>query len=388
MFKVVGVFIWVSLIAALLAGLHYYLWIRLGRDLALSLYWSEALGIALIVSAFLLPVGMGISRVVSRPWVDQFAFVAYVWMGFVFFLLLSLGVLELPRGIVHTLALWDSNDGVSVARFLAAFSFIGASLVALSALRGASGTPSIKKFTLPMDRLPETMNGTTVVQLSDVHVGPTIKRPRIEALVREVNALDPDLIVITGDLVDGSVADLRDSVAPLANLSSKYGTFFVTGNHEYYSGVDSWVRELESLGIRVLRNECISIGEGAASFDLAGVDDATARFFGNGHGADYDKALANHDSNKALVFLAHQPRQIYKLENADIDLMLTGHTHGGQIWPFGFLVRLVQPYLAGMVQHNGINLYVSRGAGYWGPPMRFKAPAEISHFTLESSAIV
>jgi predicted MPP superfamily phosphohydrolase len=309
-------------------------------------------------------------------------------MGFVFFLLLGLGFLELPRGIFHTLALWDSNDGTSVARILAILSLVGASLVAMNALRGAAGIPTIKKFTLTLDRLPVEMNGTTVVQLSDVHVGPTIKRPRIEALVQEVNSLNPDLVVITGDLVDGSVADLRDSVAPLANLRSRYGTFFVTGNHEYYSGVDSWVRELESLGIRVLRNECVSIGEGEASFDLAGVDDATARFFGNGHGADYDKALENHNSSKALVFLAHQPRQVYKIENTDIDLMLTGHTHGGQIWPFGFLVRVVQPYLAGMVRHKGINLYISRGVGYWGPPMRLKAPAEISHFTLESSVPV
>ncbi len=172
----------------------------------------------------------------------------------------------------------------------------------------------------------------TIVQLSDIHVGPTIHRDFIETIVRQTNALNPDLIAITGDLVDGSVEDLAEHVAPLAQLRAKHGVFFVTGNHEYYSGAEEWCTELRRLGVRVLRNERVSIGEPSDSFDLAGTDDHSAKGFGEGHGEDLPKALGGRDPARELVLLAHQPKTILQAQHHGVGLQLSGHTHGGQIW--------------------------------------------------------
>jgi uncharacterized protein len=197
----------------------------------------------------------------------------------------------------------------------------------------------------------------------------------------------PDVVAITGDLVDGTVDELRDAVAPLGSLKAKYGVFFVTGNHEYFSGARAWVEELSRIGIRVLRNERVSIGEVGAAFDLAGVDDRSARRFSDdGHGEDLAKALSGRDEARAVVLLAHQPRTVLDAAAFGVDLQLSGHTHGGQIWPFGALVRLQQQFLAGLARHRDTLIYVSRGTGYWGPPMRLFAPAEITQIVLRSAA--
>jgi predicted MPP superfamily phosphohydrolase len=184
--------------------------------------------------------------------------------------------------------------------------------------------------------------------------------------------------VITGDLVDGSVEQLGALTAPLKELHAKDGVFFVTGNHEYYSGVDEWLAYLGELGIRVLRNERVPVGP----IDLAGVDDWSARSFGHGHGADLSKALAGRDKERPVVLLAHQPQAIVEAEQHGVDLQLSGHTHGGQMFPWVYAVKLVTPYVAGLYQHKTSALYVSRGTGYWGPPVRVGAPAEITHLTL------
>jgi predicted MPP superfamily phosphohydrolase len=175
-------------------------------------------------------------------------------------------------------------------------------------------------------------------------------------------------------------------VEPLAKLRARYGVFFVTGNHEYYSGVDDWLAELERLGVRPLRNERVALGDRGASIDLAGVDDQSARGFGPGHGADYAKALGGAEPDRELILLAHQPSQIIHAARAGVGLQLSGHTHGGQIWPFGALVRLNQPYIAGLHRHDDrTQIYVSRGTGYWGPPMRLFCPAEITKVVLSTT---
>jgi len=218
-----------------------------------------------------------------------------------------------------------------------------------------------------------------------VHVGPTIGRTFIEQIVAQANAANPDVIAITGDLVDGSVEELREHVAPLAQLKARYGVYFVTGNHEYYSGAQAWCEELERLGIRVLRNERVSIGGADASFDLAGIDDAHAHQFGNGHGADLARAVLGRDPSRELVLLAHQPRAVFEAVEHGVGLQLSGHTHGGQIWPWTYLVRLQQPVVAGLARFSDTQVYVSRGTGYWGPPMRLAAPAEITRVTLRTA---
>lgn len=199
--------------------------------------------------------------------------------------------------------------------------------------------------------------------------------------MRRTNALEPDVIAITGDLVDGTVEDLREHVAPLAGLRAKHGVYFVTGNHEYYSGVDAWIAELSRIGVRVLRNERVEIRVGDDAIDLAGVDDFSARRV-PGHGPDLKRALEGRDPARELILLAHQPRAIEEASRLGVGLQLSGHTHGGQIWPWTYLVYLQQPYVSGLHRHGDAQVYVSRGTGYWGPPMRLGADAEITKLTL------
>jgi hypothetical protein len=203
-------------------------------------------------------------------------------------------------------------------------------------------------------------------------------------MVDAVNALNPDIVAITGDLVDGSVRKLKEHVAPLEQLKSRYGSYFVTGNHEYYSGADPWCQELSDLGIRVLRNERVSIGDGEASFDLAGIDDHEARRFGRP--PDLARAVAGRDPNRELILLAHQPRAGFEADKHGVGLQLSGHTHGGQIWPWTYLVYLQQPIVAGLSRIGRTQVYVSRGTGYWGPPLRLYAPPEITKIVLECGA--
>jgi uncharacterized protein len=222
------------------------------------------------------------------------------------------------------------------------------------------------------------------VQLSDLHVGLTIDRDFVQRVVDRSNALAPDLIVLTGDLIDGQVAELSDDIAPLADLKATNGVYAVTGNHEYYSGADPWIAHLTTLGIKYLRNQLVSIGDDAGSFDLAGIDDYTAHKFA-GHGADLAQALNNRDPSRGLVLLAHQPRQIYAAAAAKVPLVLSGHTHGGQVWPWHFIVKVQQDgLLAGQYQFGSTTLYVNRGCGYWGPPIRLAADLEIAVITLRS----
>jgi len=219
-----------------------------------------------------------------------------------------------------------------------------------------------------------------IVQLTDIHVGPTIGRTFMDDLVRKTNALEPDVIAITGDLVDGSVAELAEHVAPLAGLRARHGVYFCTGNHEYYSGADDWIAHLGTLGIDVLRNEHRVIEHEGARLAIAGVHDWTSGQFG--HATDVSAALDGKDADVPVVLLAHQPKHIDEAADHGVALQLSGHTHGGQIFPFNYLVGLDQPYVKGLHDHRGTQLYVSSGTGYWGPPMRLAVPAEITELTL------
>jgi uncharacterized protein len=224
-------------------------------------------------------------------------------------------------------------------------------------------------------KLPKAMDGFSIVQLTDLHVGLTIDRHFVQRVVDLANGLAPDLIAMTGDFVDGKVEDLRDEIAPLANLRAKH-IYAVTGNHEYYSGAEPWVRHISTLNVRYLRNERVVIDNG---FELAGVDDMSI-------GEDMKAATAGRDPNRALVLLAHQPRQVKRAAQHGVDLQLSGHTHGGQIWPWHYLVKLQQGgLLAGRYQHRETQLYVSRGCGYWGPPIRWFAPLEITRVILRAA---
>lgn len=256
-------------------------------------------------------------------------------------------------------------------------------LITLCGLLNARRTAKVVKVDVPIRDLPPALHGFSIAQISDIHVGPTIKGRYLQAIVDKVNALGADMVAVTGDLVDGSVRELATQVAPLAGLSSRHGTFFVTGNHEYYSGAHSWIDELRRLRLTVLMNEHVVLTHGSASVVLAGVADYSAHHFDPKHRSDPQAALAGAPPDAGIkLLLAHQPRTAPAAAQAGFDLQLSGHTHGGQFLPWTWFVRLQQPFTAGLHRLQGLWVYVSRGTGYWGPPKRFGAPSEITHLRL------
>jgi predicted MPP superfamily phosphohydrolase len=254
---------------------------------------------------------------------------------------------------------------------------------ALLGLVGARRTPRVREVEVPIDGLPQALHGFTIVQISDLHVGPTVKAPYVRAVVDRINRLGADAVAITGDLVDGRVRDLASDVAPLADLRSRHGSFFVTGNHEYYSGAGEWIAQLRTLGLRVLIDEHVVVEHDGARLVMAGVADYSARHFDAGHRSDARAAMAGAPGDAgARVLLAHQPRSADAAADAGFDLQLSGHTHGGQFWPWNLLVKLQQPYVAGLHRLRALWVYTSRGTGYWGPPLRLGAPSEITRLRL------
>ncbi|GAA3393998.1 metallophosphoesterase [Cryptosporangium minutisporangium] len=242
----------------------------------------------------------------------------------------------------------------------------------------------VKRVPITLPRLDPALNGFRIALLTDIHISATLHRPFVERVVRSVNSLDVDAVAIVGDLVDGSVAELGEDAKALSDLRSAHGTYFVTGNHEYYSGAEEWVEYLPTIGVQVLRNRHIEI-PGGAGLDLAGVDDVTAADSGvPGHGANLAAALDGRNRDRPVVLLAHQPVQWPEAVQRGVDLQLSGHTHGGQMWPFTYGVRLEQPVVAGRARDGDSQIYVSRGVGYWGPPVRVGAPPEISLIELRA----
>ncbi|MDH4157297.1 MAG: metallophosphoesterase [candidate division Zixibacteria bacterium] len=245
--------------------------------------------------------------------------------------------------------------------------------------------PKVVEVTIPIDNLPDDLDGLRIVQITDIHVSHTVRRSFVQSVTDTVNALSPDLIVLTGDLADGPVRQLRDEVAPLADLRAPLGSFFVTGNHEYYSGVKEWIEETARLGFTVLLNEHKVIERGSAQLLLAGVTDSGGGQFDREHISDPQKAQSGAPTCHAKVLLAHQPRSIFAAAQAGYDYVISGHTHGGQYFPYHFLAALTQPYISGLHEHGNTRIYVSRGTGYWGPQMRIGARSEITVHRLTSA---
>jgi predicted MPP superfamily phosphohydrolase len=243
----------------------------------------------------------------------------------------------------------------------------------------ANSAPVVRRVPIAIAGLDPALEGYRIVTFGDAHLSTTYGGRRFERVVETVNAQRPDVVAVVGDLVDGELADLREEVAPLADLVSRQGVYFVTGNHEYLADTDAWLRHLPTLGIDVLRNERVGLGRAGASFDLAGIDDRTAARSGlPGHGADLDAALDGRADDVPLVLMAHQPYMVGQARAAGVDLQLSGHTHGGQLWPFDYVIQLDQPAVEGLSRHGDTQLYVTSGAGYWGPPMRIGARPEVT----------
>ncbi len=374
------VFLLVAL--GILTSAHYYLAARLLLDPGLPDPWPQ-LGIAaLVVLGALLVAGPVSERKLPRRVARFFVWPAGVWLGLLFLLSATLLASDLALWILGTpvLAADGDPDGSGSARVRAAFvgalALTAGAAAVVSAMRG----PRLVRLRIAPARWPAALDGFRLVQISDVHLGAILGRDFAESIVERVNALDPDLIAITGDLVDGPVERLGAEAEPFSRLRARHGVFFVTGNHDHYSGVDPWVDLVRGLGIRVLRNERVSIEHAGGAFDLAGVDDYRGGY--SGTTSDVKKALAGRDPLRPLLLLAHDPSTFHAASREGVDLQLSGHTHGGQIWPFRYLVRLAVPWVAGLYARAESQLYVSRGTGFWGPPMRLFAPAEIGELTL------
>jgi predicted MPP superfamily phosphohydrolase len=383
---------------AVLGGMHAYLWMRLVRDPALPDPWRKLATALLVLLAFALPVGMAALRLAPRPFSRIVPILAFTWLGVAFVLCCTVLALDLARAVAQG-GSWlaellarrpdpptDPERRRFVARALAGGAVLAAGGAVAYAVRSATGPAEVTEVPVKLERLPAALSGLTIAQITDLHVGPSIREREVRRVVEQVNALRPDVVAVTGDLVDGSVRDLGRAVAHLGRLEARHGVFFVTGNHEYYSGAESWIAELRRLGVRVLRNERVAIGEPGASIDLAGINDWAAGRFGASEAPDLERALAGRDPDRALVLLAHQPRGVGEAVRAGVELQISGHTHGGQIVPFNLLVGAVYPYVKGLYEHvedgRTGRVFVSRGTGYWGPPLRLGSPPEIAKIVL------
>ncbi|MEU0152299.1 metallophosphoesterase [Micromonospora fulviviridis] len=272
----------------------------------------------------------------------------------------------------------DPSRRLLLARGAAIFAGLTAAGVTGYGVRTAMGPPRLDRVRIPLAKLPRGMDGLRIATVSDIHLGPLRGRAHTERIVAMINRLDADLVAVVGDLVDGSVAELGTAAEPLRDLRSRYGSFFVTGNHEYYSGVEAWVREVDRLGLRVLQNERQEIRARGGVLDLAGVNDVTAAGTGLAAPADYAAALGDRDPSRPVVLLAHQPVAAREAAKFGVDLQLSGHTHGGQMVPFNLLVKLQQPVVSGLGEVDGTKVYVTNGAGFWGPPVRVGAPPQVT----------
>lgn len=380
-----------------MALLHGYLWFRLVRSTTgpgrmrrrLTLL---TIGLALLPS-LAVPLGSAVPIEVAGP----LEWVAFSWLGVAFYAFLALLALEPVRPLARLAArskvraapedrdVPDPSRRLFLARSLAVTAGVVAVGTAGTGAVLANSSPVVRRVPVTLAGLDPALDGLRIVTFSDGHLSPTYGGRRFERLVELVNEQRPDVVAIVGDLVDAPVEDLREDVAPLADLVSEQGVYFVTGNHEYFVDTLPWMRHLPTLGVQVLRNERVPIRRGTAAFDLAGIDDRIAASSGvPGHGADLDAALDGRDDATPVVLLAHQPVMVEQARAAGVDLQLSGHTHGGQLWPFDYAIRLDQPAVEGLSRVGDTQLYVTAGAGYWGPPMRIGARPEVAVIELRS----
>ncbi|MGC4833612.1 metallophosphoesterase [Micromonospora vinacea] len=405
-------------VLALVTGLiHLYLWKRLVRDTTTPGRWRRIGGIAALVLALLVPVTLAGTQA-GLYWL---AWPGYLWLALMFYLLVVLVVLEVPM-LVARLVLrrrvvaaepttaapepvlvgaagpteppaagavaapdHDPSRRLLLARGAAIFAGLTATGVTGYGIRTALGPPHLDRVRIPLAKLPRSMDGLRIATVSDIHLGPLRGRAHTERIVAAINRLDADIVAVVGDLVDGSVAELGSAAAPLRGLRSRYGSFFVTGNHEYYSGVEEWVQEVDRLGLRVLQNRRQEIQARGGVLDLAGVNDLTAVGTGLAAGPDFAAALGDRDPSRPVVLLAHQPLAAKEAARYGVDLQLSGHTHGGQMVPFNLAVGLEQPVVSGLGEVDGTKVYVTNGAGFWGPPVRVGAEPQISLVELRSA---
>ncbi|MEU1704591.1 metallophosphoesterase [Streptomyces sp. NPDC005706] len=423
------VIVFVLLAAAVLAVLvlgHWYVWRRLVRDTTRGPGPARRAGTAVFVAGPLLMVGALVAERSGAPfWLQRtLAWPGFLWMALALYLLVAVVAGEVVRPLLGRLLARRARTAETLAREpetvpaaarpvpegpepagqdepesaeeaprgtsapsrrLFVSRVVGGAAVAAAVGTVGHGThgvlrgPRVKRVTVPLARLPRAAHGFRIAVVSDIHLGPVLGRGFAQRVVDTVNATRPDLIAVVGDLVDGSVKDLGPAAAPLAQLSARHGAYFVTGNHEYFSGAEQWVAEVRTLGLHPLENARTEL----PYFDLAGVNDLQGE--SEGRGPDFEKALGDRDPARACVLLAHQPVQIHEAVRHGVDLQLSGHTHGGQLWPGNLIAAAANPTVAGLERYGDTQLYVSRGAGAWGPPTRVDAPSDVTVIELAAT---
>lgn len=373
---------------------HWYLGRRVIRTArftgrARHIAWGIVGGFYLLPTV---PFFLFLNRV-QAEWLDAVSWGGYVALGF-FSLVLSLFLLRDGVLLIMKLAKrtglrprrHPAETDPERRRFMIHATNIG--IIGFAAVSTGYGfyearrRAVIERVTVPIAGLPPEFEGFRIAHISDIHVGPTIKREFVEGIVEDAGSLKPDMIAFTGDWVDGSVSWLKDDVAPLRELRAPHGTFFVTGNHEYYSGAADWIREGGRLGMDVLMNEHRVLERGGGRLVVAGVTDFTASQFSPGQASDPARAMDGGPSGVPRILLAHQPRTLFAAQKTGFDLQLSGHTHGGQFFPWNYMATLQQPYIQGLHRHGSGWIYVNRGTGYWGPPLRLGIPPEVTLLTL------
>lgn len=359
----------------LLVLLQTYIGLRLLPDMAMGPLFTVAGVLLLAALTVLVPVGLMSASLRRRRWSELVAWLGLLSMGFFSTLLVT----ALARDLVLlALRLAGPADPGFVRGSAVAVPLLALGITALGFVN-ARRLARVVRVEVPIAGLPPSLHGYAIAQVSDIHVGPTIKRPYLNAIVNRVNRLGADAIAITGDLVDGSVHRLSLHTQPLARLAAPDGVFFVTGNHEYYSGAEEWIAELRRLGVTVLLNQHVLRRHDDATLMIAGVADYTAHHFHPAHKSDPRAAAGGaREAADVRILLAHQPRSAPEAAEAGFHLQLSGHTHGGQFFPWNLFVPLQQPFVAGLHRVRDMWVYISRGTGYWGPPKRFGAPSEIT----------
>ncbi len=442
-------FAFVGIILLVVVGIHWYLWKRLVRDTTRPGPWRRLGGIVMILLAVLIPATLIGTR---SGYVEWLAWPGYLWLAVMFYLLVTLVVLEIPRLVVSLVwrargrtakgderaaelvgapageagtdiadheAAGGSGAGAPghvgtdatgeagarpaadvgqgarangdaspeggrpgverrllLARGAAIFAGLTAAGVTGYGVRTALGGPQLDRVQIPIPKLPRAMDGTRLAVVSDIHLGPLTGPEHMSRIVSMINSVDADVVCIVGDLVDGTVEELGRFAEPMRDIRSRQGAYFVTGNHEYYSGFQQWVDEVARLGVRPLRNERLEIRTRGGVFDLAGVNDVGGAEFADA--PDFERALGDRDTSRPVVLMAHQPVMARDAARYGVDLQVSGHTHGGQMVPFNLLVKLEQPVVSGYGEVDGVPVYVTNGAGFWGPPVRVGAPPQVT----------
>lgn len=379
----------VVIVSAILAVLNSYLFTSLRHKLAPIPWAGVALGLLFVLFYLIQLVApwfdwsrTPLEHSWSGPSYDLLVQSSYLALGLMSCLLVYTLCADLVWFLVHGFVPSGALRYVAYGLFVLV---VGGTGVTVNAGLHEAGRTAVEKVDLLFKTLAPPFDGFKIAQISDLHVGPFLRRDFVQEVVDQVNALAPDVVVMTGDVADGNASALASAVAPLKALNAPFGKYYVTGNHEYYWGVNGWVEEMRKLGFHVMMNGAVTLDRDGGQLVIAGVPDLTAIRMDAPDKPDFVEAIKGTSELATRLLLAHQPKAWEAAKQAGFDAQISGHTHAGQYFPFTWIIRLFEPYTHGLYDLDGFKLYVNKGAGFWGPPLRTGGPGEITLLTLRRS---